>query len=1548
MKKDESKENEQIVFYQGQGGGPPPPPDPRDPQEVDEGVLNQKENPNAASQTFDRAVSLTKIRVSDLLSEGEIQGLVTGYYNHIGLEGQTGYYSSEFIKNPGVALGEGTYYNLQSVYLNDVPLVDGDGKFNFQQINFTESKGGPTPSEETQITNPDGNGLSIVRRIGERLRGPNIIVLEDGSTQVDPDVGEDTFSKYYRILNKFCSRAQVNIRFNALRVINKTGPRTNPPGAPAGKGFGDTKETEVEIEIFSRKLFSNAEGNNGTQGYTLKKAKTIKGKISQGYIQAIPFDTGLTQEDLNNPTFMGFEIKVRRLTSDSINSDRTDQSVIDSLIEYYEDQYGYPNSAIVSCKFEAEYFSSIPTRTYEVDLLKVKIPSNYDPITRKYTGSWDGTFATEKKWSDNPAWCFYDLLTNKRYGLGEQIQESLVDKWTLYEIAQYCDEMVSDGKGGYEPRFSCDLYFNDRLDAYTALQDFASIFRGLIYYAGGSIRAFQDKPSDPIHTFTNANVEGGNFKYQSSSRKSRFNTIAVRYNDRNNDYTPSIEVIEDIDGIRRNGVIRKEVTAFGITRKSQAQRLGRWVISTDNLETETMSFGAGIEAALLEPGDVVRIADNTKTSKRHGGRIKNISATASETQITLDSEIPLSGAETYEFSLLTPTYQYDPALVTGLTSNDVSGIDRSAIQSFSFAGSLASGVTGADNIVRTQITTNDTLNISDYEVSGVNVFTIHSSGEIDKNPDELYRVISVAESEPASKYDVQCIIYKPEKYTKVDNSTKIENTNIYAIPDPPNELIIGDVEFIQNTEGENSKFSQIPFTVILPDNSLSGIKSVAIYAKKSGIGDGGWIGADFSQRGGVVVDATPDSEYLINILPATGERISSSYAPLEDGTYLFRAYSRNPISLPSNTSVSGFKTIDQAPIIQNIIISDLTLETQTGSNNPADKTGQSTDILGPSFSWNSSLAQTTLNLQAKDLLYRFTVREPSGPDSNLPSPVIYFEQTGLSLNENALNFSYEQNLSGIAVIATNGRDYPDYENYVFPRTDLPDNVQTFNVKNGKNGPFRNYDVVIEAHDLDGNSSVGYNFVTDAENSGENSVFSQSLNANKGYDILQVRNPAIPQIIMTPDVHLTNAKASIVAEEENSFLNPYSPDQPEVFDDFNFNFATSKILGANTDDPTNYVTQQFLNFNGDIELKIFRDEDGETNYASMNGINDTAGAIVYYSDIWFNGNDVKQSGFTQDAYGDYTLTGYTGNRPTVPSEFPIFASRSEPFTGTITKVATFVNKNDAKAKEKITIPAQIFSKEKYVAITLLDSFEAEKAQKGLTTLSSVMDNAKNFEVSPAILIKRKGEPDARSIFRAYLKLECVTQANNALDYRYDGYYAYNLTVNKFNIYSFGLGEDFVVTSINNAEVLAYYRTNGGKPQDTLNRPEDTPTKVTIEGSLLESIPLNSRLLFTNGKFVTTEQTTDNKIKFSIDATLTPDRETVTSAENWERAFVRGGNYRGYTRAFTNYSNNYTYTLYDYYKVTIEVNQNVTADIMTVGILWNGLNGPTAQVTPEPTL
>jgi len=566
----------------------------------------------------------------------------------------------------------------------------------------------------------------------------------------------------------------------------------------------------------------------------------------------------------------------------------------------------------------------------------------------------------------------------------------------------------------------------------------------------------------------------------------------------------------------------------------------------------------------------------------------------------------------------------------------------------------------------------------------------------------------------------------------------------------------------------------------------------------------------------------------------------------------------------------------------------------------------------------------------------------------LPSPVIYFEQTGLSLNENALNFSYEQNLSGIAVIATNGRDYPDYENYVFPRADLSDNVQTFNVKNGKNGPFRNYDVVIEAHDLDGNSSVGYNFVTDAENSGENSVFFQSLNASNGYDILQVRNPAIPQIIMTPDVHLTNAKASIVAEEKNSFLNPYSPDQPEVFDDFNFNFATSKILGANTDDPTNYVTQQFLNFNGDIELKIFRDEDGETNYASMNGINDTAGAIVYYSDIWFNGNDVKQSGFTQDAYGDYTLTGYTGNRPTVPSDFPIFAERSEPFTGTITKVATFVNKNDAKAKEKITIPAQIFSKEKYVAITLLDSFEAEKAQKGLTTLSSVMDNAKNFEVSPAILIKRKGEPDARSIFRAYLKLECVTQANNALDYRYDGYYAYNLTVNKFNIYSFGLGEDFVVTSINNAEVLAYYRTNGGKPQDTLNRPEDTPTKVTIEGSLLESIPLNSRLLFTNGKFVTTEQTTDNKIKFSIDATLTPDRETVTSAENWERAFVRGGNYRGYTRAFTNYSNNYTYTLYDYYKVTIEVNQNVTADIMTVGILWNGLNGPTAQVTPEPTL
>ena len=282
------------------------------------------------------------------------------------------------------------------------------------------------------------------------------------------------------------------------------------------------------------------------------------------------------------------------------------KSFIDSVTEVFQTSLSYPNSAVIGSRFEAEFFSQIPNRAFDAKLLKVKIPSNYDPITRTYHGDWDGTFSTEdegpygksgstyvaasrdlgKYWTDNPAWIFYDLVTNKRYGLGKYIETVNIDKWSLYKIAQYCDVLVDDGENDVEPRFSANVYINSKEEAFKVLQDFASIFRGIVYYGLGNINAIQDTEKEPVIQFTNANVEDGDFSYSSTAKKTRFSVATVRYNDKENFYKPALEYIEDVDAIRKYGVRETEVTAFGCTSKAQAVRLGRWILHTNNWEQE--------------------------------------------------------------------------------------------------------------------------------------------------------------------------------------------------------------------------------------------------------------------------------------------------------------------------------------------------------------------------------------------------------------------------------------------------------------------------------------------------------------------------------------------------------------------------------------------------------------------------------------------------------------------------------------------------------------------------------------------------------------------------------------------------------------------------------------------------------------------------------------------------------------------------------------------------------------------------------------------------
>lgn len=345
-------------------------------------------------------------------------------------------------------------------------------------------------------------------------------------------------------------------------------------------------------------------------------------------------------------------LRVERVTPDSALSSLQNKSWFDSYTEITNVTLNYPNSALIFTGINAKQFSSIPTRGFEIAGIKCKIPANYNPLTREYTGYWNGTFKTA--WTDNPAWIFYDIVTNSRYGLGDLIPESLADKWELYAVAQYCDEIVYDGYGQPEPRFTCNLYLQTREDAFKVVSNMASIFRAMAFWAGGQVSVSQDRPSNVEAIFTPANIIDGTFTYTGTSSKTRHNAIKVSWNNPKNQYKLEIEYIEDQDSISRDGLKETEVVAMGCTSRTQAHRLGKWLLYTEQYENETVNFKTGFDGLVVGLGSVIQTQDPYRSGKRLGGRVNF----ASSTSIDVDSDIIIEVGKTYEI-----TYQaYNPSV----------------------------------------------------------------------------------------------------------------------------------------------------------------------------------------------------------------------------------------------------------------------------------------------------------------------------------------------------------------------------------------------------------------------------------------------------------------------------------------------------------------------------------------------------------------------------------------------------------------------------------------------------------------------------------------------------------------------------------------------------------------------------------------------------------------------------------------------------------------------------------------------------------------------
>ena len=469
---------------------------------------------------------------------------------------------------------EGIVGGMKGIYLDETPLQNEDNSFNFSGI-VVDTRNGLPQQTFIQGVSAD-SGLSIP---GGEVK----FYIAGNSTTFWIGTVSDTTVDAVRIV----------YQIDALFAQDKSN--------------GDMHGSSVDVIIET-----STNGSLWVQVYN----DTIQGKTMSPYQRGYRVNkpAGAT-----NPWY----VRVRRLTSDPTDSSESRTTRVSGVVGLRDDKFTYPYSALVGITIDTSSFGeSLPSRAYKVKGLKVSVPSNYTPATRAYSGTyWNGLFSGTKQWTDNPAWIFYDLLTNPRYGLGDVITASSVDKYALYEIARYCDELVSDGRGGTEARFTFNGILSTREEAYTVLQNLASVFRGMVYWANGTIYATQDSPKAPVQLVAPANVKGGTFNYSSTALKERHSTALVTWNDPGDFYRPAIEVVENPTALARYGYRPIDVASMGCTSRTQAYRLGLWMLLSEQLETEAVNYTASLDHILARPGQIIEIRDPAIDGARLGGRI---------------------------------------------------------------------------------------------------------------------------------------------------------------------------------------------------------------------------------------------------------------------------------------------------------------------------------------------------------------------------------------------------------------------------------------------------------------------------------------------------------------------------------------------------------------------------------------------------------------------------------------------------------------------------------------------------------------------------------------------------------------------------------------------------------------------------------------------------------------------------------------------------------------------------------------------------------------
>lgn len=694
----------------------------------------------------DDLLSVAKLKMLIAVSEGEVQGDLTA----------------------------------QNIFLNDTPLANDSGEYNFSGVKWEFRKG---TQDQTYIA---------------------------GMPQVDNELAVGTTVT----TTAPWTRQFTNLSLDAIRI------KLSLPVQYLYKDNGDMVGTVTEYAI-----------DLSTDGGAWKTV--VNGKFDGKTTTEYQRDHRI---DLPKST-SGWSVRVRRITADASgsNSKLVNAFKVFSYAEVIDSKLRYPLTALLYVEVDSSQFNgSAPKVTCKIKGKLIKVPDNYDPITRTYSGSWSGGF--KMAWSNNPAWIFYDLVLDEIYGMGTRVDASMVDKWALYSIAQYCDEMVSDGAGGTEPRFTCNVFIQSQEDAWQVLNDLAAVFRGITFWGNDQIYVQADVPQDDVDWVYNAsNVIDGLFTYAGGSYKNRYSSCLVSWSDPQNHYSDTVEGVYDSALVERYDVRQTSLTAIGCTSQSEAHRRGRWVLLS-NAKDGTVSFGVGLDGYIPLPAEIIGVADPFRSGKENGGRIRAVNGR----QITLDREID---------------YAAKDRLVVNLPDGKAQTRTISAVS--------------ADKKTVTVATA-----FSQAPVAGA-VWAIDS----DNLAIQYFRVTSIAANDDSTGgFTITAVQHDPNKYRYIDDGVRVESPPITVTPisvlSAPKNIVVTESDHV--SQG---------LTVASLDVSWDKVEGAIRYVAQWRKDNGDWINVPVTSAQGFSVQGIYSGSYDVRVRALNAQDTSSPWGYGET-TYL--------------------------------------------------------------------------------------------------------------------------------------------------------------------------------------------------------------------------------------------------------------------------------------------------------------------------------------------------------------------------------------------------------------------------------------------------------------------------------------------------------------------------------------------------------------------------------------------------------------------------------------------------------------------------------------